>query len=625
MNETEQHLLTSEEKKEKIRQRYKGVDESQLSVIPANPKLDIFDHDKKLRVAVYARVSTDDPNQTSSYELQKNHYTDLIDHNPNWDLVDIYADEGISGTSLKHRDSFIRMIDDCKAGKIDLIITKSVSRFARNLLDGVGFVRMLGAMNPPVGVFFETENINTFNKDSEMALAFLATMAQEESHNKSEIQNSSCEMRFKRGIFLTPPLLGYDQDENGNLIINEEEAKTVRIIFFMFIFGYSCTQIADTLMKLGRKTKKGNAKWYSSGIKAQLINERHCGSVLARKTFTPNYLDHKSKKNNKDRNQYFQEEHHEPIISRQDFIYVQHVIENTKNGNISILPELKVVRDGSLSGYVFINPRWIGFKSKDYINASRSVSDFAEENNFEATVTVEQGDFDLRGFEIARSQFFNVTNRLTINLSAKKMYFSLSCIQKMACEYVEILIHPIKKTIVVQPSKTDNRLRFKWATKHGDIFTPRDINISAISPTLFELIGWDINNRYRLVGNYYTNSEGEMIIFDASESEIFIPKDSDHNNSTFNNIETFGTPKSTLAFPARWANDFGPDYYSHVYIYDSAKNMLEDPFIFTINAVEYNPNPQIKIPDARIIEEQLNSLIKEVTPEEEENECITPP
>lgn len=201
--------------------------------------------------------------------------------------MDIYADEGLSGTSLKHRDNFLRMIKDCEAGLIDLIVTKSVSRFARNLMDSVGYIRKLGALNPPIEVYFETENLNTLNSQSEMSIAFLSTMAQEESHNKSEIMNLSIEMRFRRGIFLTPALLGYDIDADGKLVINEEEANTVRLIFFMYIFGYSCQQIAATLTKLQRRTKKGNIKWSAGTVLSQLQNERHCGSVLARKTFTP--------------------------------------------------------------------------------------------------------------------------------------------------------------------------------------------------------------------------------------------------------------------------------------------------------------------------------------------------
>lgn len=156
--------LSAAEKKERIRQRYKGVDIEDLDVIPAAKVENFYEDTREKRVAVYARVSTDDPRQTSSYELQKNHYQDVVAHHPGWNLINIYADEGISGTSLQHRDAFIKMIEDCKAGKIDLIVTKSVSRFARNVLDCIGYVRELAAMQPPIGVFFETENIYTFER-----------------------------------------------------------------------------------------------------------------------------------------------------------------------------------------------------------------------------------------------------------------------------------------------------------------------------------------------------------------------------------------------------------------------------------------------------------------------------
>ena len=329
--------------KQKIRERYKGVSEEVLDVIPATPQEDFYKSETHKRVAVYARVSTDDPNQTSSYELQKNHYEDMVNRRPNWELVDIYADEGISGTSLMHRDSFVRMIEDCRAGKIDLIVTKSVSRFARNIIDCIGYVRQLKASEPPIGVFFETENIFTLDENSELSLSFIATLAQEESHTKSEIMNSSIEMRFKRGIFLTPELLGYDKDEDGNLVVNEEEAKTVRLIFFSYLYGYSAQMIADALTALERLTKRGNMFWSSGSVLQILQNERYCGDVLARKTFTPNYLNHKSKKNKHERNQYRQRMHHEAIITREDFFAVQKLIRNAKYGNKGYFPQMSVI------------------------------------------------------------------------------------------------------------------------------------------------------------------------------------------------------------------------------------------------------------------------------------------
>ena len=313
MNENEQKAGSVADQKSKIRERYKGINPDELDVIPALPQEDIFAVENEQRVAVYARVSTDDPRQTSSYELQKNHYHDVISKSPNWKLVQIYADEGISGTSLQHRDQFKLMIEDCKKGQIDLIVTKSVSRFARNVVDCIGYVRELLALPHPVGVFFETERLNTFDPKSEMVLSFMATLAQEESHTKSEIMNASIEMRFRRGIFLTPILLGYDHDEDGNLIINEGEAKIVKLIFMMYLNGCTCQEIADTLTELGCETKKGNTVWSPGSILQILQNERHCGDVLAHKTYTPNYLNHKSKKNMQNRPQYRKRDHHEAI------------------------------------------------------------------------------------------------------------------------------------------------------------------------------------------------------------------------------------------------------------------------------------------------------------------------
>ena len=158
MRKVESKGLTKAQIKEKIRERYKGLSLDDAEVIPARKQRDFYDTDEHQRVAVYVRVSTDNIQQTSSYELQKNYYEDMVRRHDNWTLVEIYADEGISGTSLNKRDAFNRMITDCKAGKIDLIITKSVSRFARNIVDCVTIVRMLNAMRPPVGIFFETEH-----------------------------------------------------------------------------------------------------------------------------------------------------------------------------------------------------------------------------------------------------------------------------------------------------------------------------------------------------------------------------------------------------------------------------------------------------------------------------------
>lgn len=237
------------DRKQKIRDRYKGVDISELEVIPAKIIEDLETSSVIRRVAAYIRVSTDNDEQTSSYELQKNYYTDYIQAQPGWVFVGIYADEGISGTSLEHRKGMQQLIEDCKAGKIDLVLTKSIARFARNIVDCLSVIELLKNLNPPVGVKFEADNIYTLDSNGRMILTILASVAEEESHSKSIIMNWSIDRRFSRGLFLTPALLGYDKDEEGNLVINPEEAQTVKVIYYLYLNGYSLTEIATLLME----------------------------------------------------------------------------------------------------------------------------------------------------------------------------------------------------------------------------------------------------------------------------------------------------------------------------------------------------------------------------------------
>ncbi|MBP5383418.1 MAG: recombinase family protein [Lachnospiraceae bacterium] len=552
--------------KQKIRDRYKGVSEDVLDVIPAAPHEDFYKSDTHKRVAVYARVSTDDPNQTSSYELQKNHYEDFVNSRANWELVDIYADEGISGTSLQHRDSFIRMIGDCRAGKIDMIVTKSVSRFARNIIDCIGYVRQLKAAEPPIGVYFETENIFTLDENSEMALSFIATLAQEESHTKSEIMNSSIEMRFKRGIFLTPVLLGYDHDEEGNLVINEDEANTVRLIFFSYLYGYSTAKIADALTELARLTKKGNQTWSASSVYEILTNERYCGDVLARKTFTPNYLNHKSKKNNHDRNQYRQKNHHAAIISREDFFAVQKMIRNAKYGNKGYFPEMHVVNDGLLRGVVTVPPKWAGFSEDDYYLASDSINDgISCIPSKPLEVSVKKGDFDLRGYELVRSQFMTSFGKLSVTISSSTVSFNKVCIDKMpGIPKIELLVMPGKHLLAIRKAPAGSRYALTWSKKDSDHYCPRTISGSAFLPTLYKLFGWRKDSNYRITGTMYRSDDDTVIIYDVRDAVLLIPEEVLADEPLTADIDPDLPKKKTkrlTAYPANWAGTFGESYY----------------------------------------------------------------
>lgn len=621
MNENEHKAGSVADQKNKIRERYKGVSLDELDVIPALPQEDIFAVENEQRVAVYARVSTDDPRQTSSYELQKNHYHDVISKSPNWKLVQIYADEGISGTSLQHRDQFKLMIEDCKQGNIDLIVTKSVSRFARNVVDCIGYVRELLALPHPVGVFFETERLNTFDPKSEMVLSFMATLAQEESHTKSEIMNASIEMRFRRGIFLTPILLGYDHDEDGNLVINEEEAKIVKLIFMMYLNGCTCQEIADTLTELGCMTKKGNTVWSPGSILQILQNERHCGDVLAHKTYTPNYLNHKSKKNMQNRPQYRKRNHHEAIISRDDFIAVQRLISNAKYGNKGLLPELKVIPEGVLKGFVSINPRWAGFKEDDYINASASVYNGTEQTSASsAPVEVQSGDFDLRGYEIARSQFFDSTDRITITFSQGDIRFSCPAVRRLESTLVELLMHPQKRILAVRSAGKECRNAMQWSKKKSGISFPRGISGTAFLPTLYSLLGWKDDCRYRITGIKRGKGNDAILLFNLTEPEIFIPNDtvsslpeSDTSVKPF----TDSNRRNVRAYPPDWADTFGSNYYSHAQAQELAgfgKGMEPD---ISHASVIYKDN-DIQVTSKDDIErniEQIMSDMKENTDE----------
>ena len=621
MNENEHKAGSVADQKNKIRERYKGVSLDELDVIPALPQEDIFAVENEQHVAVYARVSTDDPRQTSSYELQKNHYHDVISKSPNWKLVQIYADEGISGTSLQHRDQFKLMIEDCKHGKIDLIVTKSVSRFARNVVDCIGYVRELLALPHPVGVFFETERLNTFDPKSEMVLSFMATLAQEESHTKSEIMNASIEMRFRRGIFLTPILLGYDHDEDGNLVINEEEAKIVKLIFMMYLNGCTCQEIADTLTELGCMTKKGNTVWSPGSILQILQNERHCGDVLAHKTYTPNYLNHKSKKNMQNRPQYRKRNHHEAIISRDDFIAVQRLISNAKYGNKGLLPELKVIPEGVLKGFVSINPRWAGFKEDDYINASASVYNGTEQTSASsAPVEVQSGDFDLRGYEIARSQFFDSTDRITVTFSQGDIRFSCPAVRRLESTLVELLMHPQKRILAVRSAGKECRNAMQWSKKKSGISFPRGISGTAFLPTLYSLLGWKDDCRYRITGIKRGKGNDAILLFNLTEPEIFIPNDtvsslpeSDTSVKPF----TDSNRRNVRAYPPDWADTFGSNYYSHAQAQELAgfgKGM--EPDISHASVIYKDNNIQVTSKDdiERNIE-QIMSDMKENTDE----------
>ncbi len=279
----------------------------------------------KRRVAGYARVSTDSDEQFTSYKAQVDYYTQFIKSNPDWTFVDVYTDEGISGTNTKHRAGFNKMIQDALAGKIDLIITKSISRFARNTVDTLTNVRILKEHN--VEVYFEKENIYTFDSKGEVLITIMSSLAQEESRSISENVTWGHRKRFSDGkvSLAYSSFLGYEKgpDKDHPLVIVEEQAAIVRKIYTMFIDGKTPLTIAKTLTDEGIPTPAGKDRWGSAVIESILTNEKYKGSALLQKKFTVDFLQHKMKDNNGEVPQYYIEHSHDAIIPPEDWELVQ--------------------------------------------------------------------------------------------------------------------------------------------------------------------------------------------------------------------------------------------------------------------------------------------------------------
>ena len=282
---------------------------------------------KKRRVAAYARVSTDSDEQATSYDAQIQYYTDYIKANPDWEFVGMYADEGISGTSTKNRKQFLKMIEEAKAGNIDLILTKSVSRFARNTVDTLTYIRELKAKG--IEVYFQKENIYTLDAKGELLITIMSSLAQEESRSISENVTWGKRVAFSQGKIYIPygAFLGYERGEDGKPKIVDEEAKVVKAIYSLFLEGLAPTGIAKILMENGIKTPGVKTKWQVTTILSILKNEKYKGDALLQKSFITDFLSHKAKKNEGEVPQYYVQNSHEAIIEPNEWDFVQIELE----------------------------------------------------------------------------------------------------------------------------------------------------------------------------------------------------------------------------------------------------------------------------------------------------------
>ena len=309
---------------------------------------------KRLRVAAYARVSSKSADQLNSMSVQVEYYTDLIQKNPNWEFVGVYADEGISGTGLKNRAGFNHLMDDCRLGLIDRILVKSSSRMARNSVDFLSAVRELKSLG--VVVEFEKERFDTDSTEGELLLGMMCAVAQEESLSISKNLRWGIRKRMESGTYHTSSVpYGYKQ-VNYDLVPVPNQIEIVKDIFNAFLQGESTTKIADDLNRLRPDADK---HWHHTTIERILKNEKYCGDTLCQKTVTIDFFTHKSVKNNGIEPQYFVEGHHIPIIEKNDWLLAQQIRKERRyRKRRSTHRKPRIVVKGVLSGFMIVDPSW---------------------------------------------------------------------------------------------------------------------------------------------------------------------------------------------------------------------------------------------------------------------------
>jgi site-specific DNA recombinase len=513
--------------------------EYEVQVIPATKGVTpVGEEAPAKRVAAYCRVSTDQEAQSSSYELQVQHYTEYIGAHENWVLAGIYADEGITGTQLKHRDQFLKMIEDCEAGKIDMIITKSISRFARNTVDCLTIIRKLKGLKEPVEIYFEKERLYSLDEKTDMVLSLMASIAQEESRSISANIRWAIRNRMKNGTQKIPTsgLLGYDTDEDGNMVIITQEAEVVRTIYKSFVQGVHPSLIAIRLNALGLKTVYGN-DWSGSSIRNILRNEKYCGDVLMQKTITVDYLSHISKPNEGEAEQYYIADHHDAIVSRELWDKAQELLEKQswQKWKRREQQRLMPVRTGLLTGFVSINGTWKTVSITRLLTASNKVmeaetgTDIVDNqlktNNADETANYNNESEDvimselsiLEGFEVVDLEQSRGDSVLTLT-STNLKFNKATAVELGFPAYVRMLVNAVTRQVAIQPcnEKSKNAVEFsKEKTKQTYAVV---VKIPALLTTVRKLAEVDEDaGSLSFRGTLYPNDR--VIIYDLTKGE----------------------------------------------------------------------------------------------------------
>lgn len=384
--EKSQAVDKREEEKRRIRETIakNRSGERKGRVIMPERKMYAYEEAPKARVAAYCRVSTAEEAQVGSFEMQIQHFKSVIDANPTYELVDIYTDEGISGTSLSKRKGFQRMIDDAVAGKIDLILTKSISRFGRNIVDILTTLRRLSDLDPPVAVNFESEGIFSSDGKNKLIISILSALAELESQQRSIAVKEGIRYKMQEGLykFSVKNLIGYYRDYSGMVKIEPAEAEIVTYIYDSFLEGASTQEIADSLTRQGIRSPLGMVAWRKATIRSILSNEKYCGDVLFQKTFSKDYLSHKTVRNRDILPQWFWENNHPAIIKRETWDKVQALLASGKRGGLGRQLDamkhkftLTKVKSGVLRGYFLLDLAWTSDEREQFLNIIKSINE----------------------------------------------------------------------------------------------------------------------------------------------------------------------------------------------------------------------------------------------------------
>ncbi len=516
-------------RKEDIRRRVQNAAVTEGTVFrKAKPKPSIMDGGSK-SVAVYARVSTKSEEQVSSIENQTKYYTEKIEQTPDWDMYKIYADEGKSGTSMRKRTEFKRMLKDAAEKKMDLILCASVSRFARNVSDCIEQVRQLKTANPshPVGVYFETENIYTLDPDCGQMLSIHAMLADWESANKSRRMILSYDQRICTGQYPVSDLLGYRHTAEGGLVIVEDEAVTVRFIFLAYLMGYSLGGIAEILTEKGRKTLTGRTDWNGDMVRNIMSNERRWGDLEARKTIVIDYVKGKSIRNTEIRDSAFVPNHHEGIVSREIAAAAKMVSASGRSLGSGV-PEAAVIGAGALKGVVSINPIFRGGNRAGLEGLSRSVYSEEEYARLEKEAEIINGEAhsnilskDFTGYYVPSSAFFIGKDTPTLTLTQKQIKFNKKCHEKLdGCTYIEMLYHPMLQAVMIRPCGEGDGNAIRW--ENGRDRIREEISAHAFCGAVYDMMDWMPEYGFRFRGITRERGSRKAMVFFLDEPQILV-------------------------------------------------------------------------------------------------------